>query len=45
MRALLDASDWRQIEAGAEYVMAGVEIEAGQRLSTRLIFQAQEEAQ
>ncbi|NQW10536.1 MAG: hypothetical protein HQ481_11740 [Alphaproteobacteria bacterium] len=45
MRVLLDASDWRQIEGGSGYVMAGVEIEAGQRLSTRLIFQAQGDAQ
>lgn len=41
VRALLDASDWRHVEVGAEFVMVGVEIEAGRQLSTRLIYQAQ----
>jgi hypothetical protein len=37
-RALLDASDWRQIDIGPDYELVGVEIEVGETLTTHMVY-------
>jgi hypothetical protein len=38
-RALLDASDWRLVDIGADYTLVGVEIEVGETLTTHMIYE------
>ena len=38
-RALLDASDWRQVDIGADYTLVGVEIEVGETLTTNMVYE------
>jgi hypothetical protein len=37
-RALLDASDWRQVDIGPDYKLVGVEIEVAERLRTQMVY-------
>lgn len=38
-RALLDASDWRQVDIGADYTLVGVEIDVGETLTTHMVYE------
>lgn len=38
-RTLLDASDWRLVDIGADYGLIGVEIEVGETLTTHMVYE------